>query len=120
MKTIKSEWDKVCTKYTKKFCDIMEFDITDGYWIGDDVGELLDIADYTFSMDVIRYVVDNEVKPEEVFEWYDYCLRLGIIEVYDTPNLRSWCLGCPRLSEEEIVKKEKAYADAHYNNNQCN
>ena len=48
MKTIKSEWDKVCTKYTKKFCDIMEFDIEDGYWISDDVGELLDIADYTF------------------------------------------------------------------------
>ena len=71
-------------------------------------------------MNVIRYVVDNEVDSATVYEWYDYQLRLGIMEIYNTPNIKSWCRGCPRLSEEEIKDMEKVYFDKHFNNNQCN
>ena len=86
-----------------------DFDYDEAYWIGDEVGGILDIneGEYVFGLLEIIYIVDNNVEYETFDAWYTYTLRLSMIDAnIPLPNLKSWCKGCPIKSEEDICKLE--------------
>ena len=110
--TLNQRFKALCEEYRKAF---VEYYFTedgvqaDSWWIADEHGGVLCVNDDVFfGFDEIRNCVDNEVEYKDLMEWYDYTLRLGLIdESIPTPNLTSWLKGCPRYSEEQLKKIEK-------------
>lgn len=82
-------------------------------WVGDEIGGVLCVNDdMFFNFNDIKYCVDYDVADQDLFAWYDYCSRLGMIDRdIPTPNLRNWCWGCPRKTEEEIQELERLHAN---------
>lgn len=66
---------------------------------------LLNVADNLFTLNDIRYIVDNNVPYETWSEWDRYCQRVSQFDI-QIPNLHSWHHGCPRMSEEHIRRLE--------------
>lgn len=104
MKTLKERFDAIANEYVKSFCKMYGFDALDAYWIGSDVGGILDLEDYTFNFDDIRYCVDNKVKWSCLIKWYDYNMDNGKVRYI---NLNSWVKGCPKPSNKELERLKK-------------
>lgn len=93
----------------------------DGYWIGDQVGEIYDFGIvYTFDFHDILTDLKESAEPGEIFKWREYMLKIWEINnivghnLLDEINYRSWLKGCPRLSDEELDKaknKWKGFVD---------
>lgn len=66
---------------------------------------MLNVADNFFTLSDIRYIVDHNVPYETWKEWDRYCQRVVPFDL-PMPNLHSWFMGCPTLSEERINKLE--------------
>lgn len=66
---------------------------------------LLNVADNLFTLNDIRYIVDNNVPYETWKEWDRYCQRVSKFDM-PMPSLHSWHKGCPRMSEEHIRQLE--------------
>lgn len=111
-KTLKHRYLSLCEEYRKAF---VEYYFTEdgvkaeSWWIAEEPGGVLCVNDDVFfGFDEIRNCVDNEVEYKDLMEWYDYTLRLGLIDdSIPTPNLTSWLKGCPRYSEEQLQEIEK-------------
>lgn len=111
IETLKKNFELTANGYLKVLCDKWELDEGYGYWIGDEIGGLYDVADgyVTITYDDIRYCVENDVSLEEYNDWQEYCLFCHDYK-QTMPNFKSWHKGCPRISKEmrEHLKKLKA------------
>lgn len=129
MQILKGKFDNLANEYLKAFID-KYYTYDDGskadtYWIGKEIGGVVEIGDEYYNFNDIRYCIDNDVKKEQLWSWYDYTLRLGLIDSnIPTPNLKSWIAGCPRLSEQEIndleYRQHKIQALQHEFEELCN
>lgn len=100
-------------KYIILFCEKYELDYDEASmsWVGGRIGEQCCIADYCINFDDIRYMIDNSIKWDIFVRWYDYNLRVSMIDSsISTPNLKSWYKECPRLSESELISLEESKA----------
>jgi hypothetical protein len=108
---LKEQWEKACNGYLVELLRMWELDAYYGYWIGDEVGGVYDYGgSFTIGMDDIIYCVENDVTREQFVEWQEYicdAVALG----FDTPNLRSWMKGCPRVQPETFDRINKLKAD---------
>lgn len=111
--TLNQKFNALCEEYRMEFMKTY-FSDDDGSiamsdWVGDEIGGVLCVSDdLFFCFGDMRYCVDNNVWNEDLMEWHDYTLRLGLIdEAIPTPNLTSWLKGCPRYSEEQLQEIEK-------------
>jgi hypothetical protein len=109
---LKDQWEKACNSYLCELLRMWELDAHYGYWIGDETGSVYDYGDgmITISMDNIIYCVEHDVTQEQYMEWQDYnseAYEFG----FDTPNLKSWMRGCPRVSHEAFERLRKLKAD---------
>ena len=100
---LKNNYEKACNDYLQYFCKVYEFHYDPYYWVGGQVGTIVCVDDYYFSLDDIIFCVENEVIKKELLEWYDYCVEAGGLG-FSTINLSSWVKGAPRKSEEELEK----------------
>lgn len=81
----KELYDQAVHGYCKLFCEIMWDDNTaydPDYWVAGDIGDVICIADYWFSFSDIKKVVDKNIDKDTVFEWYDYTMAGGRINLY--------------------------------------
>lgn len=112
VKKLDEDFKDVVKRYSQAFVD-MYFTFDDGsvaetWWIAQEFGGILTVNDYYFSLDDIRFCVNWGIPWDTVSEWYDYCVRVGTIDKgIPTPNIKSWSMGCPRLSEEEMSNLEE-------------
>jgi hypothetical protein len=112
---LREDWEKACNGYLVELLRMWELDGHYGYWIGEDVGGVYDYGgDMCIGMDDIIYCVEHDVTEEEYREWSDYCVEASEFG-FDTPNLKSWHMGCPRTPKEtfghlRILKKNLADA----------
>lgn len=100
---------KACDAYIKEFCRMYDFRYKDVCCIPQDrfgVGAVYEISDYIFNFGDIRLCVDDDVKWEDVVEWYDYNTEAGFFGLNNI-NLKSWLMGAPRASKEDIEKIKK-------------
>ena len=108
---LKEQWEKACNGYLTELLRMWELDAYYGYWIGDEVGGVYDYGgSFTIGMDDIIYCVENDVTREQFVEWQEYicdAVALG----FDTPNLRSWMKGCPRVQPETFDRINQLKAD---------
>ena len=100
-KMLKEQWKQACNGYLVELLRMWELDAHYGYWIGNEDGTLYDYGDgmFTISMDDIIYCVLGDITREQYIEWQEYICDATEFG-FDTPNLRSWIMGCPRTSKE--------------------
>ena len=98
---LKEQWEKACKGFVDELLRMWELDAHYGYWIGDETGSVYDYGDgmFTISMDDIIYCVLGDITREQYMEWQEYICDATEFG-FDTPNLRSWHRGCPRVPIE--------------------
>ena len=103
-KMLKENYVKACNGYLCELLRMWELDAHYGYWVGDDIGSMYCYGEaHNLTMEDIIYIVENDIEEDEVLAWEDY--RLDAHEFgFNTPNLRSWHMGCPRTSQEVFDK----------------
>jgi hypothetical protein len=84
--SLKAEYGKIVEKYIKEFERISERDFDS--WVGDRIGEVCNFGDYYIDFSDIKYVVDNEINPDWLFDWYNL-----ILDIYEKKkvNLDTYC-----------------------------
>ena len=96
---LRENYEKACTDYLNALKATWGYETTYGYWVGNEVGGTYSFeSDIFINMDNIVYCVNNNVPLETYEEWLDYCVWAGEFE-QATPNLKSWCNGCPRVDK---------------------
>jgi hypothetical protein len=84
--TTKELYEQAVHQYCEQFCDLMwedstVYDIDD--WVSNDVGGIICMSDYWFNFATIKEVVDKKIDRDTVFEWYDYSLSGGNINLHN-------------------------------------
>ena len=97
---LKEQWKQACHGFLTELLRMWELDACYGYWVGDEVGGLYDYGDgmFTISMDDIIYCVLGDITREQYIEWQEYICDATEFG-FDTPNLKSWMMGCPRTPQ---------------------
>lgn len=110
-KHLKEQWEAACNGYLLELLNMWELDCFYGYWIGDEVGGVYAYDDSIFiNIDDIRYCVENNVSYNTYQDWQEYCVWANEFN-QATPNLNSWCKGCPRVDEETQKKLSSMKSD---------
>lgn len=101
---LKKRHKEVCEEYLKTFCENYDFTYDNDSWVANDCGTIACVGDMFFDFnDVIKYCVDHNLKNvSELFEWYDYCIDAGTLNINNVPNFRSWHKGAPRIDSKTI------------------
>lgn len=111
MKQTKQElrlaYEVACTNYLAAFMEQYELSCDPHPWVADEVGTVAEVGDYFFGFDVIKRCVDEDVKWQDLFEWYDYNTECSILGL-STVNLKSWLMGAPRISQDRIDEIKQA------------
>ena len=110
-RNIKKKFKDAANGYLLELCNMWELDPTNGWFVGDEVGDVWCYGDNIFiGFDDMRYVVENDVSYETYQEWQEYCVWANEFN-QDTPNLNAWCKGCPRVDEETQKKLSAMKSD---------
>lgn len=115
MELIKNYEDAVnaiITEFKKK----QGIESDEGYWIGNQIGEVYDFGDVmTFDFNDILIDIKENAPKEEIFKWKNYTIRIWSINnmaggvLLQEMNYRSWLKGCPRLTEFELSTIENKW-----------
>ena len=103
MITLKQEYEHICNRYLVEFANKYELSLEPDAWVGGEPGTIACVSDYFFGFDEIRRCVDEDVKWQDLIEWYDYNCEGGMLGL-NTINLKSWLMGAPRVSKEAIAE----------------
>lgn len=104
-------YDDACRQYAKVFAEKHGMFYSDDDWVAGDFGTILNLGDYYFNFQEIKYDVDNMIDKDEIIKYYDYSLRAHSLGFERIMNYENWCKGCPRISEETFAKAEKLQAE---------
>jgi hypothetical protein len=100
---LEKRYVEAVNEYVQAFCDKHGYERPE-CWVGDRVGEILEVNDMFVDFRNIKIDIDNSV-PEEVFEqWYNYTLRLGELGCEKTISYWSFALGAPLPYSEAQLK----------------
>ena len=104
LQQLKKDYEAACNGYLAELLRMWALDAHYGYWNSDQPGTIYHYGEtHNLSMDDIIYIVENDIKEDEVLAWEDYCLDAYEFK-FPTPNLRAWHMGCPRTSQETFEK----------------
>ena len=102
-------YEAAVTNYLAAFMEQYDLSCDPEPWVGNEIGTIAEVGDYFFGFDDIKRCVDEDVKWEDLIEWYDYNTEVSILGL-TTINLKSWLMGAPRVNQmriEEIKAKRK-------------
>ena len=96
-------YEVACTNYLSAFMKQYDLTCDPEPWVGNEIGTIAEVGDYFFGFDDIRRGVDEDVKWQDLIEWYDYNCEGGMLGLNQI-NLKSWLMGAPRASKEAIAE----------------
>ena len=102
-------YEVACTRYLAAFMEKYDLSCDPEPWVGNEVGTIAEVGDYFFDFQDIKRCIDEDVEWQDLIEWYDYNIEVGILGL-TTINLKSWLKGAPRVNQmriEEIKAKRK-------------
>lgn len=85
---MKKEFEKIVKKYILAF--EKKHNIIFDNWVGNNIGEIAFFGDYFINFDDIRFDIDNDIKKEKFFEWYDLTLD-SATEGKPLINYKNYC-----------------------------
>lgn len=104
-----SNYENAVNAIIEEFKKKQELTSNDGYWIGNQIGEVYDFGDaYTFDFNDVLLDIKENADKGEIFKWRNYMLRIWQLNnmaggvLLNEINYRSWIKGCPRLTEDEL------------------
>jgi len=125
---LKQNYEKAANDYLKAFCRKHDYDYDPYAWVAGDAGGICEIADYYVDFQTIQTDIDLEADKPEFEAWYDYTVRVRQLGDDKTPNFRSWIKGCPRMSEDQLIRMEtmqrkfidaiQEWSDSEHKNNE--
>lgn len=89
---LKTRFKHIVDEYTKEFYQLIweePFNKDNVYWIGEDRTGVCGIGDYYIDLRDIVFVVDNQIKAKDFFDWYWTYIA---DEKTDYVNLRSYAM----------------------------
>ena len=108
-------YEAVCQVYKQRLIEQFELDPIDVYWVGNEVGGLLDIqGTYSLHLPEIVTIVDKLMLFDDFIDWWYQWTE----ENNDHPiNLNSWLMGLrpdmvkpnPDVSQEGLLEAERAF-----------
>ena len=96
-------YEAAVTNYLSAFMKQYDLSCDPEPWVGNEVGTIAEVGDYFFGFDDIKRCVDEDVKWQDLIEWYDYTTEVSILGL-TTINLKSWLMGAPRALKDEIER----------------
>ena len=104
---VRKRYEAACNGYLRLFCRKHGYGFDPDSWAAGDVGGVACVDGCCYvGMDVLRTDIDSDAPEDELLKWYDYCMRMGALDV-PSPSFGSWLKGCPRRTEEELLYLEK-------------
>lgn len=102
---LRKDYEQACNGYLCELLNMWELDAHYGYWIAEEIGGVYDYGGgmFTINMDDIIYCVEHDVTEKQYMEWQDYLCDAAEFG-FDTPNMKSWMMGCPRTPPEVFDK----------------
>lgn len=110
---LKLAYEAACTNYLAAFMEKYDLSCDPEPWVGNEVGTIAEVGDYFFDFQDIKRCIDEDVEWQDLIEWYDYNIEVGILGL-TTINLKSWLKGAPRVNQmriEEIKAKRKEFEE---------
>jgi len=106
-KGLEAVYEGICDIYRKRLCEQWDVAFEESWWIADQIGEGLCIADAPWVLDMpeLRYLVDHGISEEAYWEYWSFVEK----EVESGQ-------GCPRINfmswfrfgaRPDILKKEE-------------
>lgn len=103
-KHLREQYEKACNAYKDAMLAMWEWNGHYGWWVADKVGEIYCYGDnYSFTMEEIIYIVENDIEEDEVMRWEDYQLSAEEFG-FDLPSLKVWCSGYKPVPEEALER----------------
>lgn len=103
----KEAYEKGCNTYLLALLNAWELDGHYGYWIGDEIGGVYSYGESIFiNMEDIVFCVENDIDENEYMEWQEYNVEANEFG-FDFINLKSWHMGCPRVTRETFDRLRK-------------
>ena len=104
-RNLQNKFEEVCNGYLLELCNMWDLSAKPyGDWICNEVGGTWCYGENLFiDFDNIKYCVDNNVSYSTYMDWLDYCVWAADFG-QTVPNLKSWCMGCPRV---DVATQEK-------------
>lgn len=93
IKELRKKFGDACNEYLLKFCKKHGFDPDDAYWVANDPGTILCVADYFFDFSDIQYDIDNNAPKGKIIEYYHYSLEEAMNNGSPGVNYRSFLKG---------------------------
>ena len=79
------KWNKLTNKITsqwiKTYFELEEDEEVDADWVNNDIGSILEFANYYVSFSDILDCYKHKITKEQLFDWYDYCLQEPYINI---------------------------------------
>ena len=94
-------YEVACTRYLAAFMEKYDLSCDPEPWVGNEVGTIAEVGDYFFDFQDIKRCIDEDVEWQDLIEWYDYNIEVGILGL-TTINLKSWLKGAPRVDKMRI------------------
>lgn len=110
IKKLRQEYMELADRYAVEF-SLKYLEGSDYYWVGNEIGGMIEICDYFVSYDTIRYSIDNNVSDEDLFSWINYGITLGSIDQrIKVPTLDEWVKGDKGIGEKKLSEIDEAAA----------
>jgi hypothetical protein len=92
MEKLKRKYESVVDAYVKKFCIKHDLDADYVEWVGGK-GGVMEVCDYWFGFDDIRFDLEHDLPVGMIFEWHDASVDHSFCREHRNINLRSWFMG---------------------------
>lgn len=104
----KDAYEKGCNTYLLALANAWEWDCKAyGYWVADEVGGVFSYGESIFiNMEDIVFCVENDIDENEYTDWQEYNVEANEFG-FDFINLKSWHMGCPRVTRETFDRLRK-------------
>ena len=76
IETIINSYENNCDLIATMFC--LKYEFTNEGWVADQQGTVLMASDYFFNMEDIILSLKYDVDIDDMFEYYDYALNIGM------------------------------------------
>ncbi len=71
MKDLKQQFENIVDQYITIFCQKQEIDKKDLYWIGGEIGDVVEISDCYFNFSDIKKDIDTNQPKGLIFDWHN-------------------------------------------------